>query len=372
MNTINLIYLAILTGRIPIIPPFLPSHFGTLETAAPIPFRDIFDVSRLASELSIPIVEWDEVKVPKSPEIESIGCWSTQAGVKTTETRPAYSSHPSILNLDVSFTPVPSTFTLSRGAIENDYILSTWALASLAYPESRQRQLDWQRHRILPDGSGKKVEPDDQLLCYDLLYYIGLVESAPAGDFFADYSPFWNLVGTRMHWTKPLTDLATQYLRRQFGVPESSPVPPFISVHIRRSDFKAACFTEKDPDKCFAPVKAYERRVNEIKQSLRSRPNGIDVTKLIVTSDEKDPKWWDQIAALGPEWGWIDHKAERTAEKHGQWYPLILDAVIQSLGTGFVGTQHSTMSGIAHKRVHDWQGGLGVEVQWGSLGADDH
>lgn len=51
---------------------------------------------------------------------------------------------------------------------------------------------------------------------------------------------------------------------------------------------------------------------------------------------------------------------------------MILDVVVQSMGTGFVGTQYSTMSRIASKRVRDWQDGLSAEVRWGSPGADDH
>lgn len=90
-------------------------------------------------------------------------------------------------------------------------------------------------------------------------------------------------------------------------------------MHVRRDDFKTGCSAETDPEKCFASVKVYERRVKEIKQSLQNRPNGIEVTKVVVTSDERDPKWWQQVAALGPEWGWIDHEAEQTAEKHGKW-----------------------------------------------------
>ncbi|QRV98201.1 O-FucT domain protein [Ceratobasidium sp. AG-Ba] len=366
--TVNLIYLAILTGRTPIIPPLLPDHFGNLDTVAPIAFSDIFDIPRLTNELNIPVIEWHEVKIPTSPEIESIGCWNTGSVMAATGNVPPSSDHP-----HVSYTPVPSTFTLSRGAIANDIMFSAWALASLAYPKSRQLQLNSKRPHILPDHSGRKIEPDDQLLCFDALYYVGLIDPSPAYDFFAEYSPFWSRVGTHLHWKSSLTDLATQYLRRHFGVADDDlPPPPFISVHIRRTDFKQACSAELEPEKCFAPIKAYERRVSEIKQSLQDRPDGIEVTRVLVTSDEDDPEWWKQVAALGPEWSWIDHTAEKTAETHGQWYPLILDAVIQSMGIGFVGTQQSTMSQIAWRRVEDWQNGLGVEVRWGRPGADDH
>lgn len=101
MTVVNLIYLAILTGRIPIIPQLLPEHFGTLDTVSPIAFGDVFDIPRLKSELGIPIVEWDEVKASKSPENEPIGCWSTRAGIKITENHPALTYHPDILNLSM-------------------------------------------------------------------------------------------------------------------------------------------------------------------------------------------------------------------------------------------------------------------------------
>ncbi|KAG8751146.1 hypothetical protein FRC12_012582 [Ceratobasidium sp. 428] len=328
MEAVNLIYLATLAGRTPIIPPLLPSHFGKLDTVAPMNFGDVFDIPRLAAKLGSPVLEWHEVKSivysnnsGTAPKTEEIGCWSTGAGNKASGGRPAISLVPDMLNLDVSYTPVPSTFTLSHGAEQRDYVWSIWALASLSFPESRQRQLDWQRPHILPalSGSGKKMDPDDQLLCFDLLYYTGVMETAPAIDFFADYSPFWSLVGTHLHWRPSLLELANQYLRRHFRVTETSPIPPFISVHVRRTDFEGGCYTEKDREKCFAPVKAYERRVNEIKQGLLAQPNGVNVTKVLVTSDERDPKWWDQVAALGPEWGWIDHDSEQTVQKHNKW-----------------------------------------------------
>ncbi|KAG8699792.1 hypothetical protein FRC09_006377 [Ceratobasidium sp. 395] len=337
MEAVNLIYLATLAGRTPIIPPLLPSHFGKLDTVAPMNFGDVFDIPRLSAKLGSPVLEWREVKSitysnnsGMAPKTEEIGCWSTGAGNKASGGRPAISLVPEVLNLDVSYTPVPSTFTLSHGAEQRDYVWSIWALASLSFPESRQRQLDWQRPHILPalSGSGKKIEPDDQLLCFDLLYYTGVMETAPAMD--------------------------------------------FISVHVRRTDFEGGCYTEKDREKCFAPVKAYERRVNEIKQGLLAQPNEVNVTKVLVTSDERDPKWWDQVAALGPEWGWIDHDSEQTVQKHSKWFPVILDAMFQSMGAGFVGTEQSTMSHIARKRVQDWQGGLGVEVRWGDPNADNH
>lgn len=51
---------------------------------------------------------------------------------------------------------------------------------------------------------------------------------------------------------------------------------------------------------------------------------------------------------------------------------MILDAVFQSMGAGFVGTDRSTMTLLSQRRVEDWNGGLSAAVRWGTPSADDH
>lgn len=52
-------------------------------------------------------------------------------------------------------------------------------------------------------------------------------------------------------------------------------------------------------------------------------------------------------------------------------YPVLLDAVLQSQGSAFVGTDRSTMSMLSGRRVEDWHGGPVRHVKWGTPGADD-
>ena len=81
----NLIYLALITERVPIVGPFTPSHvFGAGE----ILFSEVFDIDYLSERIRIPVLEWSEVKNYSSPEIEDIGCWSVWQAVKTSESRP--------------------------------------------------------------------------------------------------------------------------------------------------------------------------------------------------------------------------------------------------------------------------------------------
>lgn len=53
-------------------------------------------------------------------------------------------------------------------------------------------------------------------------------------------------------------------------------------------------------------------------------------------------------------------------------YPVLIDAVVQSTGLGFVGTDRSTMSILARRRVQTWQDGAVRTIKWGRLGSDDH
>jgi hypothetical protein len=79
--------------------------------------------------------------------------------------------------------------------------------------------------------------------------------------------------------------------------------------------------------------------------------------------DEKDPTFWREVEAEG--WKHIDHAAERTLDKYGEWYPMVVDAVAQSLGAGFVGSIDSTVSMVSAKRVEDWNHGVTRVVGWG-------
>jgi hypothetical protein len=61
-------------------------------------------------------------------------------------------------------------------------------------------------------------------------------------------------------------------------------------------------------------------------------------------------------------WAFVNHTEEATVERYGEWYPPLLDTVIQSRAVGFVGTKSSTFSLIGERRVQDWNGGVYRDV----------
>lgn len=359
MTYINLIYLGIITERIPIIPFFTPSHIGSVESVPAITFGEVFDVPRLRKLLQRPIIEWWEVKHNSSTEIDELGCWNTWEVVQFNEHFPRRSPTPGLLSLDISYTKAPSWIKVLPN-FPYDQFASFWSLAVLAFPEGRRDNLVEPRESPI---NHVKLPPDEHLLCYDYLYFTC---AQTPNEFNFDFSPAWRFVGQHMHWTPQLEALIDLYVRRTIGAVDDDPTPNYIAIHIRHGDFADWC-GGVPVDDCFAPIPVIARRVQEVKEEIRDRL-GVEVEYVIMTSDERNQTWWDGVRSQG--WFQVNHA--ETVQLYGPWYPVLIDAGIQSGGLGFVGTDRSTMSMLARRRVESWRDGATRTVQWGTPDADDH
>ncbi|KZS95331.1 hypothetical protein SISNIDRAFT_401871, partial [Sistotremastrum niveocremeum HHB9708] len=364
MGTAHLILLALLTRRTPIIPPYHPSHLP--KASGLIRFGEIFDVKKLSAGIHIPVLEWDDVKNMtdeernKDPrtrnywggEKEEVGCWALWP-TQGTATRHRGVSAESV-NLDVSWTPVPFGHPVKPHIID----WNLHALAELGFPEGHKAP----ELIPFPNSAGHQIDPDEQLFCLDFIYFVGLYEGG--NEWWRESGMIWHSVARHMHWAPPLRSLAHQFLSFILDVPyiSSDPIPPYIAIHVRRNDFKKICHSVAQ-EECMAPLSAYAKRVAEVREGLREK--GFENT-----SEEELKKFWKEVDDLG--WLWVDHDTWGTVEKYGMWYTVLLEACIQSLGIGFVGTDKSTMSSIAMRRTQEWSGGVGLLVKWGTLDADAH
>jgi len=360
----NLIYLALITERIPLIGVFSPTHvsFDTTTTVDPIDFGTIFDVPRLSKLINLPVIEWHEVKNRNSTEVEELGCWDVWSTSEMATENPRGSRTAWTQRLDLSYTKTPAWAKLIPN-FQHDRHASLFALASLAYPETRLETL---REPITHESplNHVRLPPDEHLLCYDYLYYIS---GHFAYEFEYDYSPEWRFVGQHMHWAPELERIADQYVRRAMGIEDSEESTPlYISIHVRHRDFEAYC-NNQPLNECFASLDVIGRRVDEVRQELLFR-KGIDVQRVVLTSDERNATWWDDVKQRG--WYTPDHS--ETTNIYGYWYPPLIDAVIQSNGAGFVGNDMSTMTSMARRRVQSWHDGPVRAVKWGKPDADDH
>ncbi|KAL1940582.1 hypothetical protein VTO73DRAFT_8017 [Trametes versicolor] len=363
----NLIYLSLISGRIPIVPPFTSYIDGA---ASPLAFSDIFDVPRLVLALNAPVLEWHMVKDLERAQSENVkdalGCWNIWEVDNLQSKGPRGSYSTTLLNLDISYTRAPASVKLIPN-YEHDSHSTFWSLAKLAFPEGRADALSRPHENPTrkSEGNGIALPPDEQLACFDYLYYVCALDPF---EFERDYSPMWREVMVHARWTSDLEELARGYLRRLFRLPDGAAIPPYIAIHARRGDFEGWCGSVPR-DECFAPLGAFARRVREVQEEVRLR-HGIYVSHVIMTGDEKDAGWWSAVEERG--WLRIDHAGERTAERFGNWYPVVLDAVVQSMSAGFVGTDRSTFSHMARRRVTDWNNGAVRLVKWGTPNADAH
>ncbi|TFY82083.1 hypothetical protein EWM64_g1930 [Hericium alpestre] len=355
----NLIYLAMITERVPIIGRFIPSHIG--GDAGDVAFGEVFDVDLLSQAIGMPILEWDDVKDPFSKEIDELGCWSIWQAVQNREQVPRVTYALEHNGLDISWTAAPPWVQKVPG-YEHDPHAHFWSIAQLTYPEGHEANSGVPQPSLAHNVT---LDPDQQLSCFDYLYYVCASESF---EYEHEFSPAWRFVVKNFRWTQRLQGIANGYLKRIFEVPDEDDVPPYIAIHARRGDFVVYCGDVPQGD-CFPSLTVFARRVAEIQDEVRQR-HGVEVNHVLILSDESEPAWWTAVHMLG--WYSVDHAAEDTVAKYGRWYPLLIDAVLQSSGIGFVGTDRSTMSVLAKRRVEDWFEGAGRMVKWGTPGADNH
>ncbi|KAF5388528.1 hypothetical protein D9757_004678 [Collybiopsis confluens] len=382
MTYANLIYLGFITDRVPVIPMFTPSHIN-MGATSPVPsiaFGDVFDVPRMRNLTGKSILEWRDLKDIHSQSVDEIGCWNVWESVQYHEHHPRGSSVPDHLKLDISYTKSPHWVKLYPD-FEHDAHATFWSLARLAFPETLRDQ----NLLVTPLPSplnGVSLPPDEDMVCFDYLYYVCAQQPY---EYDKDYSPAWRYVAQYMHWTPWIEKLAQSYVNLALGLPKDEPTPPvsitadilkglipnsvlaqYIAIHVRHYDFAGWC-GDVPLNECFASIPVIARRVKEVQDQIQEQM-GVTVNHIVMTSDERDEAWWKEVEEQG--WKFPDHS--RTKEIFGDWYPVLIDAAIQSGGVGFVGTDRSTMSIMAMRRVQSWQGGVARLVKWGHAGADDH
>jgi hypothetical protein len=118
-----MIYLARITDRVPVLPPFVPLHIG--GDAGSIPFGDVFNTTRLGQAIGIPVVEWRDVKRPGSDIVDEMGCWDVWQPTQYEEHQPRGSRVTQQLNLGVQ--PVFLPLSICR----NDNVYQTYRIPGL-------------------------------------------------------------------------------------------------------------------------------------------------------------------------------------------------------------------------------------------------
>jgi len=252
-----MIYLGFLSDRIPIIPPFGPGphvcescssvYISTLihqnrkaRSAGLVPFGRIFNLTRARNEIHKPLLEWSDVKDLPSPtliqsppdsEREPLGCFST---------RPEHDPHPNRvrevvnhLQFDIAYSRVPTSARLNPSNNREDFLVFP-KLAPYIFP--RRPRPPPRGHFEFMEASpmGHKLPPDEQITCFDYLYYI-TSSSEVVYEWERSWSPPWVQVAKYLHFTDDLVEIAQGYLWRVFGSSDGIPPVRFIQTVLYRS-----------------------------------------------------------------------------------------------------------------------------------------
>ena len=212
----------------------------------------------------------------------------------------------------------------------------------VAFDQDERAKVDWIDAVVGgTSGTQRSVPPADaprpasQLLCLDDLFY-ARASHFPASPYFVEAngtsrkypdSPLgdvdqvgWIHIGQWLRFRSSVDSMADLMLRDLMQLPKRAPIPPFISLHLRRGDFGNR--TQVEP---------FALAVQEIRDRLEATPAGrwrgrSHELVVVAATDEKDAAFRGEMRGHG--WFVIDHEAYDTVRRHGPWYPTSASACL--------------------------------------------
>lgn len=357
----------------------MPLHFS----GPPTPVSSYFDLKYFYHSSQIPAVEFSDLKPivsVLSPHTEQLSCWSVQeatTGGANTNTE-SLDAH----GVRVNFWPLPP---LARGWGGHDIAFDALRIFDFDVV-GRMKWVERARKNFLPQKAmrGSRLSkqnnvkegfnlqstpaPNDQVFCLDNSLFIGtllfpnkIAPAIPLAPEVEGEEVSWREAGQYLRFNKEVETLTDIYLMELFDITIPSELPPFITVHLRRTDFEQF--------RGLTPLENFITAVNNVVSRIQARLDdasdwggpgrqyystfdGLPAKKYAVIACTDEPSgsaFLEEVKALG--WKVVDHELMKTEEKLGTWWPTILDGAILARGQGFVGTQRSTFSNIAALRV---------------------
>lgn len=279
---------------------------------------------------NVSIVEWRNVKIPDiagtKPEV--LSCW----GWRESSELPPLKRY----NVETHFWPPPGPLTVPS-SLETSM---TFPAIEVLVSQPRTEWLSGVAERTYGSAAATPPYPDEQLLCFENLFYIpsvqfvrGAVDTTYKIEELAPSDPVWDTVGRHLHFNARTDALADEVLANLLG----SPDVPFVAVHIRQGDFV-------DLGRASNATAPYIAGVHVVQEEIVKR-RGVPwwayriasnkPLPVLFATDSTEAAFIRSYTELG--WIFIDHKELRTVKEFGAWYPGVLDSLILSRSEGFVG-----------------------------------
>ncbi|GAA6004450.1 uncharacterized protein JCM10292_007075 [Rhodotorula paludigena] len=342
LGFLRLVTLAKRLDRTAILADMPPIH-GEGSTAR---LSYFFDLDRLSSLTNISIAELSDAKTKDSTlaNVESLSCWGPVG-----HHHPLHADH----SIKTDFWPFPAN--LGHGHT------TTFQAIEIIQAEDQTPWLEAHAQTAYPDSKARPPFPTPAVFCLHNTYYVQdylfqngrslpgslLLEGLPS------HGPEWAQVGQHLHFTADVEDVVDAFLLSAAGVN----LERFVTVHIRQGDFISGGRALNGSQEL---VDVYLRGVRQVQDVLRARHIIKRDLPVIFATDSRNEHFLELLANIG--WTYLNHTRFNTVERYGGWYPGLLDSAVLSRGTGFVGTERSTFSYLAQRRVETWNGGYGLTV----------
>ncbi|BGP35372.1 hypothetical protein JCM10296v2_007208 [Rhodotorula toruloides] len=366
------LYAARELGAVALLPSFVAIHFPGHTHRSIDAIYDMPRFYNLTGVRTFPLqgISPDGIQNTTTLEPLRLQCWTFTAYTKPDATwlpPPAGSLREYGIQLDYSWPDPEAVSTPSGQPVGLDDVF--------AFLSNRTRQASWierNRFRLLPHNPLRtspvfdpaNIPPltlDNPVQCVDALFYVR-----------SGWSRMWDQIGRHLHFVGRVQQAAEEYLRILLEVPKGQDVPPYISVHIRGTDFRtvhgsipSAHFVNKVAEvrqllaKRLANVESNGTRAKTPQQTSLSAPETYPV---VFTTDEQPASTiWRELAAHG--WKGVDHIRMNTTQRFDPWYPSLIDGAVLAGAQGMVGTALSTYSFVSGERVKSWQGGVYLEAK---------
>lgn len=365
MNFYHLTHLAAALSRIPIIPPFtLKKPNADVNDALAhesVGFSTLFDMARFAQLTAVSALDWNDIRPPSGPA-EDLGCWVgnidneqlLQRGRAMLET-----------GLEASFFKLQASTKRTKAGEPGDALMATHSfLASFDRDESAKIGLvDQALHTqsVVTYSSLKHTKPEHQVLCMDHTLYRPMhptTEHSTTHLDPRDHTAF-HTHGKALHFTPELQETALDIVSFLLGHRSA-----FIAVHISAKAQMDECLLRgksSDDESCLPRVGDYVAAVERVRalttsgKRTREQRHHMKALSVVVSTDVTDLAFKGELASAG--WTLLDYDDLELRQRFGAWLPEIMDAVVQSKATAFVGTRGSAQSTLSALRVHGWRSG---------------
>ncbi|KAK4703499.1 hypothetical protein P7C70_g2715, partial [Phenoliferia sp. Uapishka_3] len=357
MSLYHLTYLAGILNRMPLIPPFYIPPSASSRQRHLIPASKVFNLEQFRINTNITATDWEDVRPSNgNTKLEQIGCWTASVPHGGLEDRAFrmedYGLNPSFYTLRVDIS------SDSQGEKLSDFKSAYSFLANFDKDETAQETVLSQAihpSSVSTPSHSPHRKPEHHLFCADHSLFHTADVSTHLDQY--DHTAF-RTHGTELHFTKELDDVGRDVVAFVLGHRG-----PFVAVHISQS---ATDCVKGDGEemKCSYSLSKYIASVERIRvlvgaaagrKTSREQRHQIRALSVVVSTNVRDIAFLGEIVNLG--WSLLDHNDGDIRQKYGEYPADVVDGVVHSLATAFVGTLGSSESRLGALRVRSWRNG---------------